>query len=146
MYGHRDRFSVRTPFFWCQRIKKYLPRPPSQANHSASSQRPQPLPSIPPAPPATQAATSASLTLQIRLHDSSDATADEERLRETFRIVRDNPGKHPTYLTVDAVGERVTLQLPDCDASWAVVEQLKRHLVEHGDAELQSATAAIAGA
>lgn len=81
------------------------------------------------------------LTLQIRLHESNDEHADQNRLRETMRIVRENPGQNLAFLSVTSAGERVILQLPNCDASWAVVDQLKRHLAENGDAEVTSTPA-----
>ena len=120
------------------------PPPPPQI---VTAQPPPTAPPRPPvAPPTADVTTDTAITLQIQIHESGDTAADEERLHETMKIVRENAGNNPAYLTVVAVGERVTLQLADCDASWAVVEQLKRHLAEHGDAEIQSPPVAVAGA
>ena len=59
--------------------------------------------------------------------------------------MKESPGDQPAYLVVDGVGERVTLQLPGCDASWALVEGLTRVMGEHGEAEIEAIGAPPAG-
>ena len=86
------------------------------------------------------------VTLRVRLRESDDDQADQARLNEIMRLVREAPGDHPAYLTVDSVGERVTLELPPCTASWALAEALNGILAEHGQAEIEALPAAVAGA
>ncbi len=99
-----------------------------------------------PAAPRRRSGESAVVTLRVRLRESDDDQADQARLHEIMRLVRAAPGSHPAHLTVDGVGERVTLELPPCTASWALAEALNGTLGEHGGAEIEALPAAVAGA
>ena len=110
----------------------------------ASTPEPPAAPTPPPpaAPPAAVPPRPSGLALQVRLSETDDEVADQARLHEILRLVKEAPGDQPAYLTVDGVGERVTLELPACAASWALVEGLNRALGEHGSAEIESLPAA----
>jgi DNA polymerase-3 subunit alpha len=84
------------------------PVAPAPAAAPPAASRPAPAPASAPAP-----------ALQVRLHETDDADADQARLREILRLVREAPGGDAGYLTIAGLGETVTLALPDCSASWA---------------------------
>ena len=107
-----------------------------------------PAPPAPPAaPPATpRPATGAPPALQVRLRETNDEAADQARLQEILRLVRDTPGDQPAYLTIAGLGETVTLALPTCATSYALVESLRQALGELGAAEIEAAPVAVAGA
>ena len=67
-------------------------------------------------------------------------------MQEVLRLVRDTPGDQPAYLTIAGLGETVTLALPDCTTSYALVESLRQALGELGGAEIEAAPVAVAGA
>ena len=46
-------------------------------------------------------------------------------------------------LTVDDVGERVTLALQNCTASWAMLDEINRTLREHGEARIEALPASL---
>ena len=106
----------------------------------------------PPAPPPADrgnggnGSKGSAPALQIRLHGSGDEAADQERLRAVIQIVKATPGPHRTLLTVDDVGERVTLALQDCTASWAMLDEINRTLREHGEARIEALPASLSRA
>ena len=114
--------------------------PPSLDAEPASAAPREIRESAPPPPvrPNGDAADATGLTLQIRITESADEAADQWRLHEAIRVVKGTPGPHPAFLTISGVGERVTLALPGCAASWAMVNDLKQALGEHGDAEVEA--------
>ena len=97
----------------------------------------------PPAPPIT--GNGAGLTLRVRLHESDDTAADQRRLQDVIRTVKATPGPHHAFLILDGGRERVTLALPECTASAAVVAELNGLLGEHGDAEIEPVPLDAAG-
>ncbi len=127
---------------------------PASPNGNAAAPPVTPGPAVgaPPAPPAPAppapapaAAADPAPALQVRLHETDDADADLARLGEILRLVREAPGGDPAYLTIVGLGETSTFKLPDCTASWALVEPLRRVLGEFGAAEIEAAPVAVAG-
>ena len=100
-----------------------------------------PPPPPPPGPPAAEPAPA----LQVRLRETDDEDADQARLHEILRLVREAPGADHGYLTIVGLGETVTLTLPDCNANFALVEALRRAVDEFGAAEIEAAPVAVAG-
>jgi len=97
-----------------------------------------------PAPNRTRGRRSAPPpTLHIRLQETDDADADQHRLHETMRMVRESPGDFETILTVDGIGEHVTLALPRCNGSAALIAKLSDLLNPHGSAAIEALPAAI---
>ncbi|MCY3886238.1 MAG: hypothetical protein OXG19_00815, partial [Chloroflexi bacterium] len=81
-------------------------------------------------------------TLHIRLQETDDPAADQQRLHETMRLVRESPGTVETRLTVDGIGEHVTLALPKCNGSHALIARLGETLGPHGSAAIEALPAA----
>ena len=108
-----------------------MPPPPVQV---------QPAPFVP--APTSRRGGAAPPTLHIRLQESDDAGADQHRLHETMRLVRESPGTFETLLTVDGIGEHVTLELPRCNGSAALIAQLSETLGLHGSAAIEALPAA----
>ena len=113
--------------------------PPGSMASPAATAPPASTPPPPatPAPPAAPPRASG-LSLQVRLRETDDETADQARLSEILRLVSESPGDHPAFLTVAGVGETVTLELPASAASWALVAALSQALGEFGSAEIES--------
>ncbi len=143
------------PASWNLRERK--PRPRAGAGDARSAPAPSngrtaaPPPAAAPAPaPAARAAprpaASAPPALQVRLRETDDEDADRARLQEVLRLVREAAGDHRAYLTIAGLGETVTLALPACTTSWALVEALRTALGEFGAAEIEAAPVAVAGA
>ncbi len=126
-------------------------RPSSPPQTPGSSQAPQPspprqAPSQPPRSPAPSPRPSEpSLILQIRLHETADESADRERLHEVMHLVREAPGSASTFLTLNGIGDQVTLELPPCTASYALTAGLLEILGEHGSAEVESTSLPVSG-
>ena len=95
-----------------------------------------------PAPPPARPGEAAP-TLHIRLQETDDPDADQQRLHETMRLVRESPGTVETLLTVDGIGEHVTLALPKCNASHALIAQLGQTLGPCGSAAIEALPAAV---
>ena len=123
--------------------RRLPPRPAAPAVAEAPPAPPAPT-AAPPAPP--RPATGAPPALQVRLRETDDEAADRARLQEVLRLVREAPGDQPAYLTIAGLGETVTLALPDCATSHALVESLRQALGEFGAAEIEAAPVAVAGA
>ena len=83
--------------------------------------------------------------LHILLRESGDEASDQQRLHETLALVRATPGAHRAILTVAGIGEQVRLELPPCNATYALVEALRSVLGEHGAADLEALPAAVGG-
>jgi len=123
------------------KIDKQQTASPNEAASPPSDDPPtQPAPADPTPTPG------AALSLRVQLRETDDESADQARLQEILRLLRDSPGEQPAYLTVAGAGETVTLELPTCAASWALVEALTRSLGDFGRAEIESLPVAVAGA
>ena len=124
-----------------------VPPPPADAPPAQVAPPAAPLQSAPPAArhAAPLPASAPSVVLRIRLLESSDPDADQHRLHEIMRLVQASPGGHPAYLTVKSVGEQVTLELPPCEASYALMAELRATLGEFGAAEVESTSLPVAG-
>ena len=83
--------------------------------------------------------------LHILLRESGDETSDHDRLHETLALVRSAPGAQRAILTVAGIGEQVRLELPPCNATFALVNALRSVLGEHGAADLEALPAAVGG-
>ena len=95
---------------------------------------------LPPAPvPAAPARPAAAVSLLITLKESGDDGADQARLHELLQIIKGAPGRKPAFLRVQGLGETVTLQLPACEPTFAVVQKLNAALGDEGEASLESA-------
>ncbi len=54
-----------------------------------------------------------------------------------MHLVREAPGSASTFLTLNGIGDQVTLELPPCTASYALTAGLLEILGEHGSAEVE---------
>jgi hypothetical protein len=61
-----------------------------------------------------------------------------------MRLVREAPGGHPAFLTLNGIGDQVTLELSPCAASYALTAALHEVLGEHGAAEVESTSLPVA--
>jgi hypothetical protein len=123
-------------------------REPLRAPEAGRLGEPPPPAYAAPAPPAPQRGGNggAQPLLHIRLRESGDERADQRRLHETLRLVRGAPGAQRALLTVEGVAERITLELPACAATYALVAEINGALAQHGEAEIETRPLRHAGA
>ncbi len=126
------------------------PEPGGQAQRAQRTDAQQSPSAAPPAraiaedrppPPVAAPRNGAGPTLHVRLQETDDPDADQERLHQAMHLIRESPGDFGAMLTVDGVGEQVTLELPSCSGSHALLEALRGALGDRGSASLEPLTA-----
>ena len=117
-------------------VPQETPAPAAAAPPPPAIAEPAPAAFVPAAEPARPG--EAAPTLHIRLQETDDPAADQQRLHETMRLVRESPGTVETFLTVDGIGEHVTLALPKCNGAHALIARLGETLGPHGSAAIEA--------